>query len=58
MAFNMMAFVPIASSLERQLGTLQTLHLLLLLILLGDLFYLSASFLAALVYVPALLINP
>lgn len=48
-AFNMLAFVPIASSLERQLGTLQTLHLLLLLIIVGDLFYLSASYLAALV---------
>ncbi len=46
--FNMLAFVPIATSLERQLGSLQMLHLLLTLILLGDLFYISASYLAAL----------
>lgn len=44
----MLAFVPIATSLERQLGSLQMLHLLLTLILLGDLFYISASYLAAL----------
>jgi rhomboid domain-containing protein 1 len=51
LAFNMLAFVPIASSLERQLGTLQLLHLLLLLIIFGDIVYLSASYLAALVCV-------
>jgi hypothetical protein len=43
----MLAFVPIATSLEHQLGFLQTLHLLLILILMGDIFYVLASYLAA-----------
>ncbi|BDA43959.1 probable rhomboid-related protein 4 at N-terminal half [Coccomyxa sp. Obi] len=51
--FNMLAFVPIATSLERQLGSLQMLHLLLILVLLGDVFYIAASYLAALLLVDA-----
>jgi membrane associated rhomboid family serine protease len=48
-AFNMLAFVPIGASLERQLGSLQLAHLLLLLILAGDAFYLGSSYLLAFV---------
>ncbi|EIE25750.1 rhomboid-domain-containing protein, partial [Coccomyxa subellipsoidea C-169] len=51
--FNMLAFVPVAMSLERQLGSLQTLHLLLMLILVGDIFYISASYLASFVLADA-----
>jgi membrane associated rhomboid family serine protease len=50
--FNMLAFVPVATSLERQLGSLQTLHLLLMLILLGDIFYIIVSYLSAFVCAP------
>ena len=48
-AFNMVAFVPIGASLERQLGSLQLGHLLALLILAGDAFYLGSSYLLAFV---------
>ena len=50
--FNMLAFVPVATSLEHQLGSVQTLHLLLMLILVGDIFYISASYLASFVCAP------
>ena len=49
MAFNMLAFMPIACAMERQLGSLQFAHLLVLLILGGDALYLTSSYLLAFV---------
>lgn len=43
-AFNMLAFVPIGCSMERQLGSLQFASIILLLILVGEAFYISASY--------------
>lgn len=66
MAFNMMAFIPIGSKLERQLGTVkvqlclqidpalksvQFLYLILLIILLADVFYILLAYLLATSYV-------
>lgn len=50
LVFNMMAFVPIGASLERQLGSVAFLWLLCLLCALGDALYLSVAYLGA--YVP------
>ena len=47
-AFNMLAFIPIGASLERQLGTLQFAYLLLLFVVCGSLFFAAASFVASL----------
>ena len=44
--FNMLAFVPTAAALERQLGSIQLLYLLLLFIVVGDSFFLLGSSLA------------
>lgn len=41
----MMAFVPIGASLERHLGSVQFLWLIILLCLLGDVAYISIAFL-------------
>lgn len=43
-AFNMLAFVPIGCSMERHLGSLQFAYIILLLILVGDAFYVTASY--------------
>lgn len=43
-AFNMLAFVPIGCSMERHMGSLQFAYLVLLLILVGDAFYVSTSY--------------
>ncbi|KAK9790544.1 hypothetical protein WJX73_007583 [Symbiochloris irregularis] len=43
-AFNMLAFVPIASSLERTQGSLPLAHLLALLTLVGDSFFIILSY--------------
>lgn len=45
LVFNMMAFVPIGASLERHLGSVQFLWLIILLCLLGDVAYISIAFL-------------
>lgn len=47
-AFNMLAFIPIGASLERQLGTLQFAYLLLLFVTCGSLFFAAALFVASL----------
>ena len=54
-AFNMLAFIPIACTLERQLGSLQFAHMLVLLILGGDAFYLGSSYLLAFARVSSLI---
>jgi hypothetical protein len=43
----MMAFLPTAVSLEHSLGTLPFVHLMLLLVVLGDAAYVFLSFVAA-----------
>ena len=53
-AFNMLAFIPIGASLERQLGTLQFAYLLVLFIVCGSLFFAAASFVASLLCARAL----
>ena len=49
-AFNMLAFVPIASSLERVQGTLFTAHLVMLLAFMSDVAYVLLSYLLSLWY--------
>ena len=49
-AFNMMAFVPIGTSLERMQGTLALAHLIGLLILMGGVAYIG--FATAASYIP------
>lgn len=43
LAFNMLAYVPIGQSLERHTGTINFTYLMLLLITLGNAFYLGTS---------------
>ena len=43
LAFNMLAFVPIGQSLERHTGTLHFTYVMLLLMMLGSVFYLTTS---------------
>ena len=43
LAFNMMAFLPIGQSLERQMGTLYFTYLMCLLATLGNTLYLGSS---------------
>ena len=50
MAFNMLAFVPIGTSLERIQGTLALTHLISLLILVGGAAYVSLATAAS--YIP------
>lgn len=51
-AFNMLAFVPIGASLERQLGTLQFAYLLLLFVVVGSVFFAVASYICSLLCAP------
>ncbi len=53
-AFNMLAFVPIGASLERQLGTLQFAYLLLLFVVVGSVFFSVASYICSLLCAPRL----
>lgn len=46
-AFNMMAFLPAAATLERTLGTIPFVHLMLLLVVFGDAAYVFISFATA-----------
>jgi rhomboid domain-containing protein 1 len=48
LAFNMMAFFPMGTSLERSLGSFNLLYLIGVLILLGDTLYIAVSYLASL----------
>ena len=47
-AFNMLAFVPIAQAQETALGSLLLLHTLLLVVLLGSVLFTAGSFALAL----------
>ena len=51
-AFNMLAFVPCGSGLERLLGTLLLAHHILLVMLLGNAFYIAASWTLAVLPFP------
>jgi membrane associated rhomboid family serine protease len=55
LAFNMMAFFPMGTSLERSLGSFNLLWLIGILIFLGDGLYIAVSYLASLVGFPILL---
>ncbi len=50
MVFNMMAFLPIGTSLERSMGSVQFAWLIALLCVLGDTLYVTIAYLGA--YVP------
>ena len=54
-AFNMLAFIPLGSALERHIGSLQLLWLIALLVTLGAALYLGAAYAAAAAGFPALL---
>ena len=53
-AFNMMALVPIGSSLERTHGTVSTAHLIALLAIISDIVFVALSYLLALWCGPSL----
>lgn len=55
LAFNMMAFFPMGTSLERALGSFHLTWLILILIFLGDALYIAFSYLAYFVGFPMLL---
>ena len=51
-AFNMMAFVPCGTGLERLLGSLLLGHHILLVMLLGNVFYIAAAWTLAVLPLP------
>jgi len=55
LAFNMMAFFPMGTSLERSLGSFNLLWLIGILIIFGDALYIGVSYLASLAGFPFLL---
>jgi membrane associated rhomboid family serine protease len=55
LAFNMMAFFPMGTSLERSLGSFNLLWLIGILIIFGDALYIAVSYLASLAGFPFLL---
>ena len=54
LAFNMMAFVPMASSLERLLGTVQFAHILVLFTLLASIFHVGLAFIGGTLGYPSM----